>query len=486
MSVMSGVQQAVGFAIARHRESGYIASNVMRWRAVFIVSACINVALLAAVAHYARTPDSPPATNAGLIPATNGTQRTHVVVRRQFFTWDQVESADYPTFIANLRDIGCPEQTIRDIIIADVNNLYAKRAATEVRTPGQQWWRTGSDPEVTREAIRKLRELERERRELLTRLLGPGWDESRTLPGQPGRTGVALDGPVLGPLANDVKLAVNSVVVESQNRMEALQARAAAEGRKPTAAELAALREQTRHELQRILSPAQVEEFLLRYSQNASELRAELDGLRYFNTTPEEFRAMFRASDQFDQKIAALADSTDPNDVRHRQSLEAQREAALKQALGPERYALYTQLQNPNFQRAYAQALAAGDPSAAQAIYQLNQATAAELAKLQVNTNLTPEQQAVEAKRLELEQLKATALALGQTVPPDPDAPPEPPEPPQNRVHTIRPGDTFGALSTAYNVPVNVILDANPGLQINNLKPGQQIIIPPEAGTYLR
>ena len=43
------------------------------------------------------------------------------------FHWSQIESADYRTYIANLRAIGCPEQTIRDIITADVDSLYAAR-----------------------------------------------------------------------------------------------------------------------------------------------------------------------------------------------------------------------------------------------------------------------------------------------------------------------------------------------------------------------
>src|SRR5215510_15089950 len=43
------------------------------------------------------------------------------------FTWSQIESADYRTYITNLRSIGCPEQTIRDIIVADVQGLYAPR-----------------------------------------------------------------------------------------------------------------------------------------------------------------------------------------------------------------------------------------------------------------------------------------------------------------------------------------------------------------------
>jgi hypothetical protein len=43
------------------------------------------------------------------------------------FNWSELESEDYRTYITNLRRIGCPEQTIRDIITADVAGLYAPR-----------------------------------------------------------------------------------------------------------------------------------------------------------------------------------------------------------------------------------------------------------------------------------------------------------------------------------------------------------------------
>jgi len=43
------------------------------------------------------------------------------------FAWSQIESTNYQTYIANLRGIGCPDQTIRDLITADVDSLYAPR-----------------------------------------------------------------------------------------------------------------------------------------------------------------------------------------------------------------------------------------------------------------------------------------------------------------------------------------------------------------------
>lgn len=37
------------------------------------------------------------------------------------FRWSQLESTDYRTYVANLRRIGCPEQTLGDIITADID-----------------------------------------------------------------------------------------------------------------------------------------------------------------------------------------------------------------------------------------------------------------------------------------------------------------------------------------------------------------------------
>ncbi|XHR29298.1 MAG: hypothetical protein ACFUZC_01795 [Chthoniobacteraceae bacterium] len=45
----------------------------------------------------------------------------------QPFQWSSLESEDYSTYIASLRKIGCPEQTIFDIISADLESLYTQR-----------------------------------------------------------------------------------------------------------------------------------------------------------------------------------------------------------------------------------------------------------------------------------------------------------------------------------------------------------------------
>ena len=59
----------------------------------------------------------------GETPRLHGGQDAHRY-SAPAFRWTQLESSDYRTYIANLRGIGCPEPTIRDIITADVDEAF--------------------------------------------------------------------------------------------------------------------------------------------------------------------------------------------------------------------------------------------------------------------------------------------------------------------------------------------------------------------------
>ncbi len=449
----------------------------MRWRVIALVSLGVNIALAAVwlsiaprrAAHRSAT---------ALAESSTNQARTNIVVRRLLFSWRQVESPDYPTYIANLREIGCPEQTIRDIIIADVNALFARRRATELVTPEQQWWRSEPDTNVVRAAAEKARELEDERRALLTSLLGTNWEtgDLASIP-RPSRPGVVLDGPLLGALSADTKQAVEEINVRSQDRLQAYLDAQRNAGKAPDPAELAKLRQQTRDELASVLSPPDLEEFLLRYSQDANDLRAQFGQLGFFDPTPDEFREVFRATDDLDQRIQLLADATDPASVAARNALEAQRENAIKIALGPERYQEYQMLQDPVYRDAVAAADEAGTPDAAQSLYAINLAALAEQNRINSDTNLTADQKNIELKQLEVQQLQAGAVATGQELPPEP--PPAPTTPPPKKVYVLGPGDSAATIALMYGLPVSAITAANPNVDFSRLKPGVAITIPP-------
>jgi hypothetical protein len=451
----------------------------MRWRAVALISLAANVLL---AAGWLLTGHGRPIRNSGGdgADASRTQSRTNFVVRKQIFSWREIESPDYPTFIANLRSIDCPEQTIRDIIIADVNALYSLKRATNLVTSEQQWWRSEPDPAVVLAAAEKSRELEDERRALLSSLLGTTWEagDMASIP-RPSRPGVVLDGTLLGTLSAESKAAIEDITERSQERLQAYLDAQRTAGKNPDPAEVTRLRQQTRTELQRVLSPPQLEEFLLRYSQNANNLRSEFGQLKFFEPNANEFREVFRATDALDQQIQLLSNSTDPNDIAHLKTLQEQRELAIKNALGASRYQQYVQLHDTAYRDALSTAVQAGTPEAANAIYAVNLAISAEQARINADTNLTTEQKAIELKRIELEQLKATTEATGQELPGEP---PPPPQPPPRKIHVIRPGDSPALLSLLYGVPFSAIRSANPNANLNRLRPGDTIFLPSQAG----
>src|SRR5947207_14509939 len=314
-----------GFAV----NSRSLNKDPMRGRVLLWISLSLNVALAAVLLWYpygrvvTEKNDTPAARP---VPDDPGkVYKTNVVVRRQNFTWAEIESADYPTFIANLRAIGCPESTIRDIIVADVNQQFARRRATEVVTAEQQWWRSEPDPDVTEATSEKLSALEEERRTLLTTLLGPEWESSYyPYPEHPNT--LPLDGPALGSLPPETKQAVRDIEGRAAERRQAYLDGVQKGGKQPDPAELARVRQQTRAELGVVLNPEQLEEYLLRYSGSATALRGELHGI---NLTPDQFRALFRQTDALDQQLQLLAGATDAAGVAQLREWEKQRNDAL-------------------------------------------------------------------------------------------------------------------------------------------------------------
>jgi LysM repeat protein len=449
----------------------------MRWRAIALFSLGVNV-LIAASWLLIRTPAHVRTAVVSERPDQSEiTTRTNVLVRRQILTWREIESDDWATYVANLRVIGCPEQTIRDIIIADVNAVYARKRATDIMTSDQEWWRTEPDQMLMQAAAEKARTLEEERRALLTSLLGVTWESGDiiSLP-RPTRQPVVLDGPVLGALSSETKQAVQEVNQRSQDRMQAYLDTLAREGKNPEPAEMARLRRQTREDLARVLPAAQLEEYLLRYSQNANNLRATFGELT-FTPTREEFREVFRATDTLNQQLEALT-GNDPNSLHSRRALEEQREEAIKVALGPKRYEEYRALHDPLYRQAMQTAEAAGIPEAARNLYAAELLAANERLRIQDDPDLTSDQKNIEAKRTELEHLRANALLTGQDLPPEP---PPVPAPPPRRTYTVGPGDSAAVVSIIYGVPVTALRQANPNVNLDRLRPGDSLVIPPAA-----
>ncbi len=385
----------------------------MRARLILLLSMGFNIVLVVMLLRLAqdlrREPpspaDSPKFSRAALVRPT----QPAVVVRRQFFSWTEVESEDFRAYIKNLRSIGCPTETIRDLIVAEVTELFVKRSAAEAVLIDHPWWRLEPDEQAIVAAFERERNLEQEKNELLTQLLGPGWRKEKL---QADDFSKKFTGAVLAGLSSETKQAV--LDFEDRRRAE-LATMMTSLGREFSETEVVQQQAQTRTELAKLLTAEQLEEYLLRHSSNANKMRYQLQG---FGTTAEEFRGIFRARDALDLEISSLADRTDPVTLKRIKELEAVRDRNLQEALGPLRYPFYQMTQDPLFREAQQTVeQSEAEPEQVLPLYQLSQATQAERDRIQKDATLdeTERQEALEVV-LRQSQAARTQILSGTNV----------------------------------------------------------------------
>lgn len=440
---------------------------------VIALSLTVNVVLAVVLFLQFRQGDKPfsPAGSNSVTIVTNAQLRvakTNILFSGRPFRWQDIESTNYELYVMNLRGIGCPPSTVKDIVVADVNQLFSrKRKELNTTTNDIQWWRSEPDPEELRANLQRIQELEQERSRLLTRLLGTNWD--RTVDTQPDP--VPLNGAVLGALTPEQKQTVQDIVARSREAARKHMSEREQQGEGADPVELASIREMTRSELEKVLNPVELEEFLLRFSQNASRLRDELRG---FNATPDEFRRLYSATDAIDRELQLLPDD-DPSFAARRQELEQQRQKAVWKTLSKDRYQEYQMATDPEYRQALADAQAAGTPAAGRALYLINQDSLLEKERILNDPNLTDEEKERLWKEAEQTQQAARAAALGLEPPPEAEPKPQAPQPYR---HSAAPGDTLARLSLLYSIPIEELRRANPDLGFGPLQPGQAVKIP--------
>jgi hypothetical protein len=123
----------------------------MKLIVLFTGSVVLNIAL--GVAYYFRPAPAAPlaeplvaegsrCASPERVVAKFVTNMAQVPQKAEPFDWRTVESTDYRQYVANLRAIGCPEKTLRDIIMADVTDLFRERAR---HSPSNrcEYWKSG-------------------------------------------------------------------------------------------------------------------------------------------------------------------------------------------------------------------------------------------------------------------------------------------------------------------------------------------------------
>jgi hypothetical protein len=288
----------------------------MKAKSVLVCSLVLNVALLGTLGWVAQN-RKPPSKSAEQAQSAGGgvpVSRNEAVSSGpglsspsaaaepgkpiQAFDWRLVESQDYKKYIANLRSIGCPEETIRDIIIADVDKLFASRKrALSGSTNKFEYWKTGNffANIIDEKAIEQKQQLSKEKRELLKELLGFAPEEKPDLLG------------AMNPFESMLDFLPSAKQAEVAELFQKFQARIVKGfSGSPDGDDLKNMQKTQKEmetELAKVLSPEELEQYQLRMSQTAMMMRMQLAS---FEPNEQEFRDIFKDKKAFDDEFGAF------------------------------------------------------------------------------------------------------------------------------------------------------------------------------------
>ena len=319
------------------------------------------------------------------------------------FGWQDVEAPEYLKYIANLRLVGCPNEKVQQIILSDINQLIDQKRLKEAVAHDIPWWKVEPNQYLMVNVMQeKGRVLEEERHALIEKLLGPDAIDEEKSEGL--LWNVQLTGPVLGALPAKTHNTVQEICQRSVERHQSYQWSRFNEGQPINQVELAKLREQTRADLRQILNPQEIEEFTLRYSHNAHQLRMELAGM---DPTPEEFRKIFRAIDAGDHQMQMEFGGVEAMSPKQRERYERQRDAAIKEVLSSDRFQAYLMTKDPLYRQAQMTAMQYGAPSrAVMPIYNMTKVNENRRQQILTNATLSVQQRNEELNRVNMDQLR--------------------------------------------------------------------------------
>lgn len=397
----------------------------MNSRNLLLVSILLNVGLLAGFAwHVSRAPvrtDVPAAPAPAAVsakPSKRGAANTTepaptlAPVRSEAFNWRTIESEDYKKYIANLRGIGCPEETVKDIIVADVNKLYAPKLAALTRPATEyKYWEPqrnfGSTPDVDKQ--RQMRAIAKEKKALLQELLGVDMDEeTRKLYG-----GMDYYERMSGFLPKEKRDPVRELVQKYSELEQDVYRKSDGRVDSEDAKELQKIRNDRRAELAKLLTPQELLEYELRNSQTATQMRYDLTA---FEPNEEEFRKIFKARAEFDSEFGPnYGGAQDAEQMKKRAEAQRKVDEALKAELGPERYAEYKQASDYSYRELARVAARYELPKeTAKKVWAVKTAAEEQANQLRQDQSLSAEQRQTAAKAIQTETEKAVTEMLGE------------------------------------------------------------------------
>jgi len=250
------------------------------------------------------------------------------------FKWEQLETSDYKEYIARLRKVGCPEATIRDIILADLDNVYEpklnKLRGIDPVAPVEPYWlvvRSAPRAKLSLEVEAEIKALQEERTALVKELLGVteksiraelDWYDDAAQSRYSYLTQEQADKLMALEKKYGVWLTGNDFLIEGRTMPNDTKVKMLAE-------------------MKEFMTPQEILEYEMRTSDEARMLRTHT---RHVELSESEYRNIFGHFYGFLEMERNLTaeDRKNPEKRKERERMEKEVEQSVKDMLGTERF----------------------------------------------------------------------------------------------------------------------------------------------------
>lgn len=379
----------------------------MSQRKLWIASVCLNLGLGGGWAYLANR-DAKLAASVDTVSAVTHTnfsaaptKQMSVTITNQTptdFTWAKLETADYKQYIANLRAVGCPELTIYDIIIAELDLIYEPKLnalkGANIAMEDKFWLKAKPKPPRAANANDEIKKLEEERRNLIKDLLGlteKSWRVAHNYYEDSGQTRYSY-------LTEEQRLKLEKL----EYTYEKLGGAQRQSGGYPNEE----VRRKMLAEMKSFMSPEEIFEYEVRTSNLSRELR---NNLKTANPSEDEFRKIFTAT------YEARNLGPDAKPATDNAAAYTKMDETMKETLGEERYTELQRMKDPAYRQLVSAAPYLGfDKSAAVRVQAMEADVGKAVQALNANQNLTPEQRTKAMQDIRTATEKAVQNELGE------------------------------------------------------------------------
>jgi hypothetical protein len=239
-------------------------------------------------------------------------------------------AGDPKVFAARLRGAGLPPSVVRAMILAQLNEMVmARRREIMSQAKVNPYWSQGFralDPE----SAQKFSALFKERNDL----------QKQLLPDDPSPPVNPRQQVLYGGLSAEKTKQVQAISQDYSELKYEIYNSANGTLLKEDTDKLALLDKEQQADMEGALSPSELLEYQIRNSPTADSMRSTMQA---FSPTEDEFRAIFKVQQAFDQQYGANSDQLTPDQKAERQKHEGEVLDQLQGVLSPERLAEYKQ-----------------------------------------------------------------------------------------------------------------------------------------------